>query len=213
MGPKFNPAGDGHLVQVPGWVAVVIFDIASRVRTFADVVAGAHATDMRGNDLGLEAAIDNVLNALREARSNRGRLYIIGNGGSSAIAAHAVNDFVNMTRINAHTLHDPALLTCMANDYGYENAYARILGRFSYPEDVLIAISSSGRSENIRNAAAIFGAAGGMVVTLTGFGGGNPLRSMGGVNFWLDASDYGIVEIGHQFILHNLADRLAAETP
>jgi D-sedoheptulose 7-phosphate isomerase len=78
------------------------------------------------------------------------------------------------------------------------------------PGDLVFAISSSGKSMNIRNAALHAAAGGGQVVTLSGFAGDNPLRSMGSINFWLDSSDYGMVEIGHQFILHNISDRLRA---
>ncbi len=52
---------------------------------------------------------------------------------------------------------------------------------------------------------------GGDVITLSGFKSTNPLRKLGEFNFWLDSSDYGMVEIGHQFILHNIADRFHLE--
>ena len=75
-------------------------------------------------------------------------------------------------------------------------------------EDALIAISSSGQSANIRNAAAEMRKLGGKVLTLSGFKGDNPLRALGHINFWVASTDYGMVEIGHQFMLHNLADRI-----
>jgi D-sedoheptulose 7-phosphate isomerase len=75
------------------------------------------------------------------------------------------------------------------------------------PEDMLIAISSSGNSANIRNAVSAAREIGAFSLTLSGFKGDNPLRTMGDTNVWLDSQDYGFVEIGHQFILHNLADR------
>jgi D-sedoheptulose 7-phosphate isomerase len=72
---------------------------------------------------------------------------------------------------------------------------------------VLIAISSSGNSINIRNAVDIAKKHQAMIVTLSGFSESNPLRKMGNINIWLDSDDYGFVEIGHQFLLHNIADR------
>lgn len=75
---------------------------------------------------------------------------------------------------------------------------------------MLIAISSSGNSENIRNAATLMTNCGGTVITLSGFAVDNPLRSLGDINIWLDSRDYGLVEIGHQFILHNMSDRFDA---
>ena len=151
-----------------------------------------------------------AMKMLMGVRENRGSVYVIGNGGSASIASHAVIDFVHVAKLQAFTLHDSALLTCMANDYGYENAFARILSQVIKPGDALIAISSSGNSENIRNASVQVSENGGMVITLSGFAHDNPLRSMGDLNIWLDASDYGLVEIGHQFVLHNISDRFGA---
>ena len=95
----------------------------------------------------------------------------------------------------------------MANDYGYENAFARLVKQMAKPGDALVAISSSGRSLNIRNAAVEATASGCTVITLSGFAADNPLRALGDINVWLGSSDYGFVEIGHQFVLHNVADR------
>ena len=63
---------------------------------------------------------------------------------------------------------------------------------------------------DIRNAAAQMTSSGGTVITLSGFASDNPLRALGDINIWLDATDYGFVEIGHQFVLHNVADRFGA---
>jgi D-sedoheptulose 7-phosphate isomerase len=54
-------------------------------------------------------------------------VYLVGNGGSAAVCAHIANDLVNMCKLRALTLHEPSTLTCMANDYGYEAAYARVV--------------------------------------------------------------------------------------
>ena len=61
----------------------------------------------------------------------------------------------------------------------------------------------------IRNAAAQLWGKGGTVITLSGFAADNPLRTLGDLNVWVDSSDYGMVEVGHQFILHHLSDLLA----
>ena len=75
------------------------------------------------------------------------RVYIIGNGGSYANAVHICNDLL-MCGVKAYTL-DPASLTASANDYGYETVFARWLDAVGEPEDLLIALSGSGRSPNI----------------------------------------------------------------
>lgn len=184
--------------------------LAACADQFGTLIERSEITGKNGAALGIEPGISASMEMLDQVRSAQGSIYIVGNGGSAGVASHAVIDFVNVAKLRAFTLHDPALLTCMANDYGYENAFAHLLGQMAKPGDVLIAISSSGNSMNIRNAAARMAACGGQVITLSGFSSDNPLRLMGDVNIWLDSRDYGAVEIGHQFILHNMADRFGA---
>lgn len=182
--------------------------IITRANTFHELLVQTTVTDNDNGMLDLEQSMATMCEWLIQNRESEKRLYIVGNGGSAAVAAHAVTDFFNMARLRAMTLHESALLTCEANDYGYENAFSRMLSQMVQPTDMVIVISSSGRSMNIRNAAQQAAQNGGIVITLSGFDGDNPLRSMGKMNFWLDSHDYGMVEIGHQFILHNISDRL-----
>ena len=79
-----------------------------------------------------------------------GRVYIIGNGGSYANAAHICNDLL-ACGVKAYTL-DAATLTASANDYGYDTVFSRWIGTVGEPGDLLIALSGSGRSPNILNA-------------------------------------------------------------
>lgn len=184
--------------------------LSTRVRQFATLVERSTITDLNGSVLELESGMGAFFEALSEARDMRSTVFVIGNGGSAAIASHAVIDFINVAKLRAFTLHEPSVLTCIANDYGYENSYSRLLEQMAKPGDVLIAISSSGRSPNIRNAAAQVASNGGKVITLSGFSHDNPLRTQGHINIWLDISDYGLVEVGHQFVLHNVSDRFGA---
>lgn len=184
--------------------------LGNRTQQFSALLDSCEINGKDGSSLGIEPGINAVLKMLVHARNNGGSVYVIGNGGSAAVASHAVIDLINVAKLRAFTLHEPSVLTCIVNDYGYENAYSRLLAHMARPEDVLIAISSSGRSKNICNAAAQVVNNGGSVITLSGFMHDNPLRSLGDVNIWLDATDYGLVEIGHQFILHNMSDRFGA---
>lgn len=181
--------------------------IAARAAQFKDLLERSVVTDKDGVTDEIEVSIAAFCDRLTEMRKNGRNLYLVGNGGSAGVAGHAVTDFFNVAKLRAITLHESSLLTCMANDFGYENAFARMLAQMVNPGDVVIAISSSGKSMNIRNAAMQAAQNGGMVVTLSGFARDNPLRSMGEINFWLDSCSYGLVEIGHQFILHNISDR------
>lgn len=185
--------------------------LVARSSELHSVITSTQVTDALGNRLDTEVSILQMLDLFHDLRRRNGNLYLIGNGGSATAASHSVTDFLNVGRLRATTIHDSSLLTCMANDYGYENAFARILSVLVQPGDALIAISSSGKSPNIRNAAAKVRQLGGTVITLSGFASDNPLRMLGNFNIWLNSSDYGMLEIGHQFVLHNIVDRLRLE--
>lgn len=185
-----------------------LMELAPRITEFGRIMNSVEVTVSGGRSVEAEAGMVNMLRALIDLRAAGGTLYIIGNGGSAAVASHSVVDFLNVGKIRATTVHDSALITCMANDFGYENAFARVLQTVARAGDMLIAISSSGKSRNMINAANAFRELGGRVLTLSGFANDNPLRSSGEYNMWLNSTDYGFVEIGHQFLLHNLADRL-----
>lgn len=182
-----------------------------RAAQFQALLANCVFTDAAGQALAIEAGIQRAMQYLRAIRTQGNHVYLIGNGGSASIASHSLTDFMNVAKLRAHTLHDSSVLTCMTNDYGYENAFARMLAQVVSKGDALIAISSSGKSPNIRNAAQEVKQRGGIVITLSGFDHANPLRSLGDLNIWLDSHDYGFVEIGHQFVLHNIADRFGRE--
>jgi D-sedoheptulose 7-phosphate isomerase len=181
--------------------------IASRVTEFSYLLQQSEVTNVDGTQIGLEDGIGAFWQLLTDLREANGNLYIVGNGGSASVASHAVTDFMNVAKLKASTLHESSLLTCMSNDYQYENAYSRIISMMVEPNDVVIAISSSGRSLNIRNAASEATEKGARVVTFSGFDADTPLRSMGVLNFWIESRDYGFVELGHQFLLHNTSDR------
>jgi len=182
-------------------------DLSLRVEQFSKIIGDAKVTDEKGIPSELADGLSLFRDHLFQAQKNSKNLYIVGNGGSAGVAAHAVTDFFNVAKIRASTLHESSLLTCMANDFGYENAAARMLAQLLNPSDVVIVISSSGKSLNMQNAALVSKKNGAFVVTLSGFSSGNPLSKLGDLNIWLNSNDYGFVEIGHQFILHNIADR------
>ena len=178
---------------------------------FATLVGGGLFTNRQGARIAVEDGVEILLKTLCAVRERQGTVYLVGNGGSAAVASHAATDFFNTGGMRALTLHDPSTLTCFSNDYGYENAFSARLARLLTPQDLLIAISSSGRSQNILNAAESAHAGSAGLITLTGFAGDNPLRKMGDANYWLDSDAYGMVEIGHLFLLHYVADLLSMD--
>lgn len=175
---------------------------------FSSIVSAGIFSDKKGSLLTRDEGIDSLAKLLATTRTNGGTLYIIGNGGSAAVASHAVTDFFNVGGLRAMTLHDSSTLTCFSNDYGYEHAFSRLVDRLITQHDVLIAISSSGQSANILNASKSAADKSASVITLSGFNADNPLRSLGDFNYWLNTDDYGMAEIGHLFLLHYLSDIL-----
>lgn len=144
------------------------------------------------------------------ARDRQAHVHLIGNGGSASIVAHAQNDLVKACGIRAMVYQDVPLLTAFANDHGYQNGYSDALSIWLADDDVLIAVSSSGASKNILNAATVAKDAGSTVVTCSGFQPDNALRQIGHLNFYVPSCDYGQVELTHAALLHCLTDRLKA---
>jgi len=156
----------------------------------------------------VDKGLASVINQLKSLKNTANKVYLIGNGGSAAVAGHVCVDLINVGRISSQVLHDAPQLTCFSNDYGYEQGYAKQLEIMAHSGDMLIAISSSGQSQNILNAIKVSKQKGVKVFTLTGFSAENKIRSLGDWNYWLDSQDYGQVEIGHLFLLHYLCSQL-----
>lgn len=182
-------------------------ELPARAESFRKIITETVCTKINGETIHTEQATELAMTWLLSQREKKNTVYIIGNGGSAAVASHAQIDFLNVAKLKVHVLHESSVITCMANDYGYENAFALILETMLSKDDLLIAISSSGQSKNICKAAVTAKDHGAKVITLSGFQKNNPLRKLGDLNYWLNSTDYGFVEIGHQFILHNFSDR------
>ena len=90
---------------------------------------------------------------VQSAKKNNGKVIIAGNGGSAAMASHVAVDFTKAAGIRAINFNEADLITCFANDYGYENWVTEAIKAYADANDLIILISSSGQSENITNAA------------------------------------------------------------
>jgi len=160
----------------------------------------------------LRSDLPEMLEQSKQLVNNAKNIYFIGNGGSNSVCSHMMEDFGKMLRKRTYAFSDASLITCYANDYGYENAYAEWLKLYQPgPKDLLIAISSSGKSANILNAVKVALQLNVPVITLSGFGEDNPLRAMGAVNVYIPSQSYGIVETMHQVFLHTVLDECYEE--
>ena len=152
-------------------------------------------------------ALVKVKAVLLEA-SRRGRkTVLVGNGGSAAIASHVAVDLTKNAGIRAVNFNEADLITCFANDYGYEHWLAQAVERYGDAGDVLIAVSSSGQSRNILEACqAARRQRFASIVTLSGFSPANPLRALGDHSLWVESRAYNLVELTHLFWLLALVD-------
>jgi D-sedoheptulose 7-phosphate isomerase len=152
--------------------------------------------------------VDKMLEVLVEIRKNNRKIFFVGNGGSAGISMHMTTDYLKNGCICTHSMHDPSTLTCLANDYGYENVFSKQVEMCADAGDCLFAISSSGMSDNILRAVCVAKERNCLVVTCSGFERINQLRSMGNYNIYVPCSAYGIVESIHQLILQQIVDEL-----
>lgn len=153
------------------------------------------------------ASISDIVEALERTK---GRIYIIGNGGSAATASHMVNDLgVGLKRreirnFDVQSLSDNTpVCSAIANDIGYENVFFMQLKERISKEDLLIAISCSGNSANILKAVEYAKKEGVCVVGVTGFDGG-ALKRLSDINFHVPTQKnaYGLVEDMHMILDH-----------
>ncbi len=152
--------------------------------------------------------LDRATKMIIDASVQTGKVIIVGNGGSASIASHVSVDLTKNTRVCAVNFNEPDLITCFSNDYGYERWVEKALDFYAQKQDVLILISSSGRSKNILNAAGKAKEMGMKLITLSGFDEDNPLRVLGDINFWVNNSIYNIVEMTHHVWLLAIVDNI-----
>ena len=136
------------------------------------------------------------------------KIIVVGNGGSAAMASHVAVDFTKAAGIRAINFNEADLITCFANDYGYEHWVEKALEFYADTGDLAILISSSGESLNIVKGAEKAKKMGVTVITVTGFLSDNPLRKLGDLNLWVDSSEYNIVEMTHHVWLVAIIDFL-----
>lgn len=151
--------------------------------------------------------------SLKKIDSNGKKAIIIGNGGSAAIASHFSVDLTKNARIRCINFNEADLITCFANDYGFENWMKEAVSFYGDKGDILIAISSSGKSKDIINACISarendFS----KIVTFSGFDENNPLKKYGDLNFWVDSKAYNLVENIHQFWLLAVIDLIIGKS-
>lgn len=186
------------------------FSLESPATYLREYAAALEATLAKVPADRLESAVELLAATIKTGK----RIYVCGNGGSAAIADHLCCDWTKGTNIQGqpplktHSLvANGALMTALANDYGYEETFSTQVEYFGEKGDVLVAISSSGNSPNIIKAAHAAQARGMKVLGLSGFSGGK-LADISDISLFTPFDNYGLVEDCHQMLMHVLSQYL-----
>ena len=140
-------------------------------------------------------------------KQNKKKILIFGNGGSAAIASHFSIDLTKNAKIRCTNYNESDLITCFSNDYGYERWVEMAIRYYGNKGDVLIIISSSGKSKNIINGCIAAKKKKFLkIITLTGHSMNNPVKKLGDINLWINSKAYNYIENIHQFWLLSLVD-------
>ena len=174
--------------------------------SFTRVLQGIRVSNQIQNPLILNFGVSEVVNKLQRLKHGTSKVMLIGNGGSAAIAQHIQVDLCKAVGIRAMSFYEASVLTALSNDLAYEEAFEKGIDLWANPGDVVIAISSSGSSENILRACQRAIELGCYVITLSGFSVSNPLRKLGHINFYAPSNSYGEVEMAHSLLAHCITD-------
>lgn len=163
-------------------------------------------TDRDGNDLNFFRGIQKAGELIMHQTEIGKKLMFIGNGASASISSHMSTDYWKNGGMRAVAFNDSSLLTCISNDYGYKHVFEKSIEMFADAGDILMSISSSGKSENILRGVQAARSRACSVITFSGFKTDNPLRTLGDFNFYVPSDGYGPVEILHLSICHCIVD-------
>jgi len=183
-------------------------DLQNYFLTLSDLLCRVEVTSKNGARVEFADAATSLMAAARATHAAGNKLIFVGNGGSAAIASHMATDYSKNGGVRSLALNDGSMLTCLGNDLGFDRVFAKQIELHARAGDLMIAISSSGRSPNILNAVDAAEAAGCTIASMSGFTPDNPLRRRGAWNFYVASDRYGFVEIGHLTICHAILDFL-----
>ena len=182
--------------------------ITGFLNQLSELTLATEVTDGKGNPLSLESGTQTAIQILTGARAASRKVMLVGNGGSSAIASHAQNDLSENGRVKSMVFTEHPVLTARANDFGYGTIFERPINLWAESGDLLITVSSSGKSENIVKALEAARKRDCKAITFSGFSPENPSRGLGDVNFYVPSEVYGFVESAHNALLHFLTTGL-----
>lgn len=159
--------------------------------------------EIDGKEIIPSGFLSELLKITSVVQSKKGRIFFFGNGASASFANHMALDWSKNGGVLALSLSDSALITALANDYSYEDAFkefARInaLGK----DDLVATISSSGNSPNVVSVLDYANEVGASSIALSGLKPGNKSRNKAKLSVYYPFKTYGMVECAHQVYLH-----------
>ncbi len=152
--------------------------------------------------------LDTLKKKIIECKKKRKKVLIFGNGGSAAIASHFAIDLNNVGNVRCLNFADASLITCLSNDYGYENWVKKTLEFHADKGDLLILISSSGMSKNITDCVKKNKRLFSFIATFSGFKKKNKLTKIGDISFHVNSRIYNHIENTHQIWLLSIIDMI-----
>ena len=161
--------------------------------------------------------IEKILDIILEARNNEKQIYVLGNGGSASTSTHFVSDLLKTSitedekRFKAMSLSDniPVILA-WSNDMSYDAIFVEQLKNFLQEEDVVIAISGSGNSQNVINAVNYANQINAKTISLTGKDGGK-LSGISKTNLTIHSNDMLTIETMHLCVCHLLTTMIRSK--
>lgn len=176
-----------------------------------DACLRAHQQTVEKMRLQLADPVAEALELLVSTLRQGGKLLIAGNGGSAADAQHFAAELVGRFLRERRALPavalttDSSILTAVANDYGYEQVFARQVEALARPGDLFVGISTSGNSANICRAAHVAVDCGCRCLFLTGETGGR-LANTAGLSLKVPSGHTPQIQEGHVLLIHLLCD-------
>jgi len=154
-------------------------------------------------------------NDFNRVKKRKGKIIIVGNGGSASTSSHVSVDLTKNADIKSINFNEANLITCFSNDFGYENWTKKSLEYYcDLKRDYIIFLSVSGNSKNLVNALRWCIKNNVQYATLTGCYKNNSLKKINtsGVNYWVNSLSYNIVEILHHIVLLTTVDLIIGKS-
>jgi D-sedoheptulose 7-phosphate isomerase len=181
---------------------------AQALREAADLFQSLHV---------LEPHLADAVQLLTDALSRGGKVLACGNGGSASQAQHFVGELMGRYKKDRNPLPaialtaDSTVLTCIGNDYRFEDLFARQISGLAAPEDVLVAFSTSGNSRNVVRALEVARSKNLKSIAFLGAGGG-PALPLADCTLLVPHNSTARIQEAHQFLMHCLMDEIETVT-